>query len=97
VLLAEAGIDAVLGDTGYDFGEQRQADYHARLQALFATCVAEGTLQGLSLFVLNDYHTPIKLGRYQRGFNRKGLVTDTLQPKLAYACVQAGYRELDHG
>ena len=91
VILAEAGIDAVKGETGFDFGEERQRQYHAKLQGLFRELAAEGALQGMALFVLNDYKTPIKLGRYQRGYNRKGLVTTALEPKPAYAAVREGY------
>jgi len=97
VILAEAGIDAVKGEGGFDFGEARQADYHRKMQELFAACTAQGTLQGLSLFVLNDFWTPIKLGRFQRGYNRKGLVTAQLEPKAAYRVVQEGYGRVAEG
>jgi beta-glucuronidase len=91
VILAEAGIDAVRGEKGFDFGEERQNGYHAKLQALFGELVKEGTLQGMALFVLNDFHTPIKLGRFQRGYNRKGLVDEKLVAKSAFATVRDGY------
>lgn len=94
VIHAEAGIDGVLGETGFDFGEERQAEYHRKLQEYFAECVGEGTLQGLSVFVLNDFRTPIKLGRHQRGYNRKGLVNECLQPKRAYDVVRDGYARM---
>lgn len=94
LILAEVGIDAVKGETGFDYGEARQADYHARVQKLVADTVADGTLQGVTPFVLNDFATPIKLGRYQQGYNRKGLVTETLEPKQAFAAVRDGYAKL---
>ena len=93
VILAEAGIDAVLGEKGFDFGEERQAGYHAKLQELFHKLSAAGVLQGMCLFVLNDFKTPIKLGRFQKGYNRKGLITEKLEPKPAYAIVRDGYRQ----
>jgi beta-glucuronidase len=91
VILAEAGIDAVRGEQGFDFGEERQRIYHGKLQQLFHEGLEEGWLQGMCLFVLNDYRTPIKLGRFQQGYNRKGLVDESFQPKAAYAVVREGY------
>ncbi len=91
VILAEAGIDGVLGEKGYDFGEERQLVYHRKLQELFKILTQEKTLQGMAIFVLNDYETPIKLSRFQKGFNRKGLLTDKLKPKAAYHEVKKGY------
>ena len=93
VILAEAGIDAVLGEQGYDFGEKRQVAYHQKLQDLFKTLNEEGVLQGMALFVLNDFKTPIKLGRFQKGYNRKGLITEKLEAKPAYTVVKNGYAD----
>jgi beta-glucuronidase len=93
VILAEAGIDAVKGHEGFDFGEERQVEYHKKLQKLFKDCVSQGILQGMCLFVLNDYKTPIKLGRNQQGFNRKGLVTEKLEKKLVYYVVKNSQHE----
>ena len=94
VVMAEAGIDAVLGERGFDFGEERQADYHRKLQQFFAETVARGWLQGLSIFVLNDFRTPLKRGRFQRGFNRKGLLDEHGTPKPAHAVVRDGFARL---
>lgn len=97
VVLAEAGIDAAKGETGFDYGEERQRAYHEKLQRLFRDGLAEGWLQGICLFVLNDYRTPIKLGKFQRGYNRKGLVTERLEPKLAFDAVRAGFAGIGGG
>ena len=94
VILAEIGIDAVKGERGFDYGEQRQADYHQKVQELFAECVTDGLLQGMTPFVLNDFATPIKLGRHQRGYNRKGLVTETLERKASFDVVSEGYHQI---
>ena len=91
LILAEAGIDAVLGEQGFDFGENRQVAYNEKLQTLLKDCMQDNSLQGLCLFVLNDFRTPIKLGRYQKGYNRKGLLTENLEPKSAYYTVKKGY------
>lgn len=94
VILAEAGIDAVRGEKGFDFGEERQLEYHAKLQALLCELIKECCLQGMALFVLSDFKTPIKLGRFQRGYNRKGLVYENLLAKPAFATVRDGYAKI---
>ncbi|MCF7853154.1 MAG: hypothetical protein K9N51_00025 [Candidatus Pacebacteria bacterium] len=94
VILSEVGIDAVKGEEGFDYGEARQAEYHTKVQALFAAFAEKGMLQGITPFVLNDFATPIKLGRFQAGYNRKGLLTETLEPKQAFDAVREGYEKL---
>lgn len=91
LILAEAGIDAVLHEKSLDFGEQRQVVYHEKLQELLVRCTDEGSLQGICCFALCDFRTPIKLGVYQGGYNRKGILTEKLEPKPAYYVVQQGY------
>jgi beta-glucuronidase len=93
VIIAEIGIDAVLGEQGFDYGEARQAEYYQKTMELFHKAVAEGCLQGLIPFTLSDYKTPIKLGRFQAGYNRKGIQTADGKPKMAYRIVQDGYQE----
>lgn len=91
VIHAEAGIDSVLGEKSFDYGEARGADYHHKLQEYFAAGVSEGWLQGMAIFVLTDYRSPIKLNRHQHSYNRKGLLTEKLEPKAAHAVVREGY------
>ena len=97
VIHAEAGIDSVLGEKSFDYGEERGAEYHRKLQRYFAAGAAEGWLQGLSIFVLMDFRTPIKHNRHQRGYNRKGLLTEKLEPKAAFAVVREGYASIAAG
>ena len=96
VIHAEAGIDSVLGEKSFDYGEERGAEYHRKLQRYFASGTAEGWLQGMAIFVLSDYRSPIKLNRHQRGYNRKGLLTEKLEPKAAFAVVRDGYAAMAH-
>jgi beta-glucuronidase len=91
VIHAEAGIDSVPGETSFDYGEERGAEYHRKLQKYFAAQTAAGRLQGMAIFVLCDYQSPIKHNRHQRGYNRKGLLTATWQRKAAYHVVREGY------
>jgi beta-glucuronidase len=95
VIHAEAGIDSVLGEKSFDYGEDRGAAYQRNLQRYFAKGAAEGWLQGMAIFVLSDYRSPIKLNRHQRGYNRKGLLTEKLEPKAAFDVVREGYAEVE--
>lgn len=95
LILAEIGIDAVLGEKGFDFGEERQAVYHEKVMQLFKECIQNKSLQGLSVFALCDFRTPIKLGRYQQGYNRKGLLTEDFKQKRAYSIVSKGFSDVD--
>lgn len=94
VMFAEIGIDAVLGEKGFDFGEQRQADFMVKVMKLFEDSLKNGTIQGLSVFALTDFRTPLKLGRYQKGYNRKGLLTVDFKPKKAYNVVKDTYKRI---
>jgi beta-glucuronidase len=96
VIIAEIGIDAVLGEEGFDYGEARQAEYYRKTMDLFHKAVAEGVLQGLIPFTLSDYKTPIKLGRFQAGYNRKGIQTQDGKAKMAYQIVKEGYGRRNH-
>jgi hypothetical protein len=44
-----------------------------------------------------DFRTPIKHNRHQRGYNRKGLLTEMLEPKAAFAVVREGYASIAAG
>jgi beta-glucuronidase len=91
VILAEVGIDAVRGEQGFDYGEARQAEYFRKVMEFFRQATDQGLLQGMTIFTLSDFKTPIKLGRFQAGYNRKGIQTADGQPKMAYRIVQEGY------
>ena len=94
VLLAENGIDAVLGDEGFDFGETRQEEYYRQSWAIVDAMRKEGLIQGVSYFVLSDFRTPLKLSRHQDGYNRKGLLTLDLKPKKAFHVVAEAYAKV---
>lgn len=91
VILAEAGIDAVRGERGFDFGEDRQVDHYQSLLKIILDEREQGYLQGVSFFALADFRTPIKLGRFQDGYNRKGIMTIDLIPKKAYDVVAEAF------
>ncbi len=94
LLLAEIGIDAVRGETGFDFGEERQEAYYRKIWPILDALRAEGSLQGVSFFTLSDFRTPIKLSKHQDGYNRKGLVDRDHVPKKAFHVVAGAFGAL---
>ena len=94
LILAENGIDAVLGETGFDFGEARQEAYYRKTWAIVDQLRREGALQGLSYWTLADFRSPIKFSKHQAGYNRKGLLTTNLKPKKAFHVVAQAYAAL---
>ena len=97
VLLAENGIDAVLSEEGFDFGEARQEEYYRKTCSIISRLSEAGKLQGVSFFVLCDFRTPLKLSRHQNGYNRKGLLTAEFQPKKAFYVVAKAFDDLEKG
>ncbi len=94
MILAENGIDAVLGETSFDFGEDRQEAYYQKTWAIIDRLRREGKIQGVSYWVLTDYRTPIKFSRHQNGYNRKGLMTVDFKPKKAFLVAAQAYAGL---
>ena len=48
-------------------------------------------LAGLSPWILKDFRSPRRQNVYQKGWNRKGLVSDTGQRKLAFGVLADYY------
>jgi beta-glucuronidase len=94
MILAENGIDAVLGETDFDFGEERQESYYKKVWAIIDKCRREGKIQGVSYWTLADFRSPIKFSRHQRGYNRKGIVTVDFKPKKAFHVVAKAFSEV---
>ena len=94
VILAEAGIDAVKDERGFDFGEARQSDYYRKVLKVVSSAHSEGLLQGVCFFALSDFRTPLKLARFQNGYNRKGIMDAELHPKEAYTIVSSAFATL---
>ena len=94
VIISESGVDAVPGTSGPTYDEKFQKCFMENVLAMARELKERGILQGVSLYVLHDYRTPIKWSQYQAGFNRKGLLTsDVKQPKMAFDTVKKLYRE----
>ena len=56
---------------------------------------AGGEVAGLSPWILKDFRAPVRvLPGIQDGYNRKGLVSEEGQRKLAFDVLRAFYEEL---
>lgn len=94
LLFSEFGADAQAGfrDPALrrKFSEDYQADYY---RATLAMAARVPTLRGLSPWVLKDFRSPRREHPvYQNGWNRKGLISETGQRKLAFEVLADDYR-----
>ena len=95
LIFSEFGADAKAGfnDTRpapRKFSEEYQAQYYFQTLTM-ATKVP--TLRGLSPWILKDFRSPRRQNPdFQQGWNRKGLISETGQRKLAFS-VLADYYE----
>ena len=95
IMITEFGGGAVAGHHGTVddlFSEEHQRDIYERQIAIF-TSTPE--IKGVSPWILFDFRAPRRTNRFQRGYNRKGLVAaDKKTRKLAFYTLQRFYREL---
>ena len=95
LILSEFGADAKLGlrDSGepHKFSEDYQAEYYRHTLAMAGRIP---TLAGMSPWILKDFRSPRRqLGGVQDGWNRKGLISETGEPKLAFAVLADWYAD----
>ncbi len=94
MIVSEFGADAkagLRGGPGESWTEDFQAEvYKAQLEMLDRVPF----LAGLSPWILKDFRAPFRLlPGVQDGFNRKGLISDTGERKLAFNVLADWYRE----
>ncbi|GAB6090621.1 PhzF family phenazine biosynthesis isomerase [Spirochaeta dissipatitropha] len=95
VFVCEFGGGALAGHRGSRddfFTEDRQQHiYETQLSILGSTPY----VQGISPWILHDFRCPRRTNRYQKGYNRKGLLAeDKKTRKLAFFTLQDFYRKL---
>lgn len=95
LILSEFGADAKLGlrESGesHKFSEEYQADYYRHTLAMAERIP---TLAGMSPWILKDFRSPRRqLGGVQDGWNRKGLISELGEPKLAFAVLAEWYAD----
>jgi beta-glucuronidase len=95
VVISETGADALAGHRGPVtdlFTEDRQAEIYRRQLAIVA---GAPYIRGFCPWLLYDYRTERRQTRFQRGFNRKGLIAeDKRTRKLAFSVLAAHYHGL---
>jgi beta-glucuronidase len=95
LILSEFGADAKLGlreggEEPHKFTEDYQADYYRHTLAMAGRIP---TLAGTSPWILKDFRSPRRqLAGVQDGWNRKGLISETGEPKLAFDVLAEWYR-----
>jgi beta-glucuronidase len=94
LVFSELGGDAKAGHRGppeQRWTEEYQADMYQHQIAMMKRI---RVWRGLSPWILNDFQSPRRpLPRIQDGWNRKGLVSDRGEKKLAFFVLQAFYRD----
>jgi beta-glucuronidase len=95
VVISEVGADALAGHRGGErelFTEDCQA---AIFRDQIAVIRSVPWIRGFFPWLLYDFRSPRRQTRFQRGWNRKGLIAeDKTTKKLAFAVVANFYREL---
>jgi beta-glucuronidase len=96
LILSEFGADAQAGfsDPALErkFSEEFQAEFYRQTLAMSARIPF---LRGLSPWILKDFRSPRRQHPiYQRGWNRKGLVSEAGVRKQAFAVLADYYRSL---
>ena len=91
LVLSEFGAEALYGVHQADmrFGEEYQADYY---KATLAMTDKIPFLRGLSPWILKDFRSPRRQNWYQKGWNRKGLISEYGQRKLAFFVLSDYYK-----
>ena len=97
LILSEFGADAKAGfhdaATQRKFSEEFQADYYRQTLAMAAKIPF---LAGMSPWILKDFRSPRRQHPvFQQGWNRKGLISETGQRKLAFEVLAGFYRRLE--
>ncbi len=94
VVITETGADGLAGQRGTKndlFTEDHMAEVYRRQVEIVRQL---DYIKGISPWILYDFRTPRRINRFQRGFNRKGLIAaDKQTRKLAFYILQAFYRE----
>jgi len=95
LLVSEFGADCAAGLHGSADEirtEESQCDFYRRQ---FAGILSVPTVVGTSPWVLYDFRTPLRQNKYQRGYNRKGLIGDDHKSrKMAFEVVREVYEGL---
>lgn len=95
MLVSEFGADCVAGLHGAE-NEIRTEEFQAHFyRRQFAAILEFPSVVGTSPWVLYDFRTPLRQNKYQKGYNRKGLIgEDHRSRKMAFETVRQVYQGL---
>ena len=96
VIISEFGGDGYFAsepeNAGMRGSEAEQKEIYEKQVEMFGKT---GYIQGTAPWILFDYRTPKRLGKYQKGYNIKGLVTaDRKREKPAFSVMKKYYQEV---
>ncbi|HAI65713.1 MAG TPA: beta-glucuronidase, partial [Acidimicrobiaceae bacterium] len=96
IIFSELGAGAKRGNHGDD-GEIWTEEFQAAVyEAQIEMIAANDDCAGLSPWILKDFRTPMRvLPGIQDGYNRKGLVSEEGEKKLAFDVLRSWYASLD--
>lgn len=97
LVFSEFGADAKAGfhdgGAGQKFSEEFQAEYYRKTLAMADSLP---TLRGMSPWILKDFRSPRRQNPdFQQGWNRKGLISETGQHKMAFDVLAHYYQAKD--
>jgi beta-glucuronidase len=92
LIVSEFGAGAKFGRRA-DSLELWSEDYQARVYRQQLAMIENAkTLRGLSPWILKDFRTPLRfLPNIQDGWNRKGLISEMGEKKLAFQVLREAY------
>lgn len=98
VIITEFGAGAPAGRHGTR-DEMFTEEFQERVYREQIRVISETPyVQGMSPWILYDFRTPRRMNRFQRGYNRKGLLSeDKAVEKKAFSVLQEFYRSFDTG
>lgn len=95
IIITEFGGGALAGHHGSQeelFTEENQRWIYERQTAILASA---GRVKGMTPWILYDFRSPRRMNGFQRGYNRKGLLSgDKRYKKAAFAVLKNFYRSL---
>jgi beta-glucuronidase len=95
LLISEFGAEARLGNRGADdvaseWNEEFQAAFYRRQFRMLKNIPFQ---RGVVPWVMMDFRSPVRMHPHQGGFNRKGLLSEDGEPKLAWQVIRDYYLE----
>ncbi|SOD55769.1 beta-glucuronidase [Pseudoxanthomonas wuyuanensis] len=97
LLITEFGAEARLGNRGASdvasaWNEEFQAEFYDKQLRMLRRIPF---LRGVAPWVMSDFRSPVRLHPFQNGYNRKGLLSEHGERKLAWQVIRNYYQEIE--